>query len=121
MANHTVSQSDLFGHPRRKANATPSGDGGVTITFTVEQFAHLHEYRRPDGRRQPGGMQGMVHWLLDHTDRKTLACRLDYEHLGRLLNYLQNYGDGGPNSALRKSCPGPLAAAGIIVKLWGQP
>jgi hypothetical protein len=70
--------------------------------------------RTPPSAAGPGGLQGLVNWILDNTDPVTGVCFFPPDKLERAIRYIHpDYGPGGPQSRLRGYLTPGLRRAGV--------
>lgn len=94
---------------------------GQAFTFLPEEYAIL-KFNMPGPSGVIGGYQKMENIVVEGTNKITLTVVLSAEHFERLVRYIKNYGDGGPNGRLRKACIPALRRAGIdLLPDWRAP
>ena len=99
----------------RSANRTPRAEPGVILYFEPHEMAVL-KHNTPGPSGVLGGYAKEENYLVATTDRATGRCALDAVHFERVVRYILNYEEGGPNGRIRKACVPALRRAGVTVE-----
>lgn len=103
--------------PRRPNKVTERAPAGSVLEFRREEYCLKHNYPGPSGVL--GGYQKCENYLVAQTDPVTLLCPITPTQQEQVIRYCQNYGKGGPNGRIRRTCIPALRRLGIHISPLG--